>query len=381
MQNTVVGAFLLELRKKNSLTQKDVAMLCNVTTQAVSKWERGDSIPDIEQLEKLSILYKLSINEIINGEKKEVYMNIEMRENIIMVTASVLVFFSYFFNFLKFRYLDPLGNQAEVVLKGYEVIFEGYNGFVVYNVWVVFIILVLQLIIRVFLMTKVVEKTSGVEIFFNLSALLVIIIGVMGLVAGFFVAFPQFIILIVSCVLLFFHKRKWMFKFQLLRELSEFRRAKRTASIPKDKLLDEKIWKKSLRLYRITFGFSLLLYTVFMITILIGVVTALSKDSNWDGDPVSMMMVYAISNLIPIFGLYYFYKYIGSVYAYYTLIWNIILGNIPIILHLINPTNLPQGDLSVIIVIYAVPILIFALLLRKFIKNYKYQNGLMEQSI
>ena len=56
-----IGSFLQKLRKEDNLTQKDIAMLCNVTTQAVSKWERGDSIPDIEILEKLSILYLLSI--------------------------------------------------------------------------------------------------------------------------------------------------------------------------------------------------------------------------------------------------------------------------------------------------------------------------------
>jgi len=71
MDGQKLSVFLLKLRKENNLSQKDISKLCNVTVQAVSKWERGESVPDIALLEKLSSFYKLSINELINGETKE----------------------------------------------------------------------------------------------------------------------------------------------------------------------------------------------------------------------------------------------------------------------------------------------------------------------
>lgn len=59
---------LVKLRKERNLNQQDIADLFNVTVQAVSKWENGDSIPDIITLEKISNFYGLSINELLNGD-------------------------------------------------------------------------------------------------------------------------------------------------------------------------------------------------------------------------------------------------------------------------------------------------------------------------
>lgn len=58
---------LVTLRKGRGLNQQDLAEIFNVTTQAVSKWETGDSIPDITTLEKLSSFYGVSINDLLNG--------------------------------------------------------------------------------------------------------------------------------------------------------------------------------------------------------------------------------------------------------------------------------------------------------------------------
>lgn len=70
MNNEKVGAFLAELRQERNLKQTDVAKLCNVTFQAVSQWETGKTLPDIETLRNLSTLYDITINEILDGERK-----------------------------------------------------------------------------------------------------------------------------------------------------------------------------------------------------------------------------------------------------------------------------------------------------------------------
>lgn len=68
MDRIKMGNFLIELRKEKDLSQTDLAEIIGVTFQAVSKWERGEAIPDIAILEKLASFYCISIDEIIKGE-------------------------------------------------------------------------------------------------------------------------------------------------------------------------------------------------------------------------------------------------------------------------------------------------------------------------
>ena len=52
MNREKMPSFLVTLRKEKNLLQQDIAEIFMVTPQAVSKWEKGESIPDIETLEK-----------------------------------------------------------------------------------------------------------------------------------------------------------------------------------------------------------------------------------------------------------------------------------------------------------------------------------------
>lgn len=69
MDNKKIGEFITKLRKENGLTQKQLAEKLFITDKAISKWERGLSIPDIAILEKLSKEFKVEIEEILYGEK------------------------------------------------------------------------------------------------------------------------------------------------------------------------------------------------------------------------------------------------------------------------------------------------------------------------
>ena len=68
MDKISVGRFISEQRKAKQLTQKQLAEHLNITDKAVSKWETGKSYPDIEMLEKLSILFNVTINDILSGQ-------------------------------------------------------------------------------------------------------------------------------------------------------------------------------------------------------------------------------------------------------------------------------------------------------------------------
>lgn len=65
MHTQLVSKYLQLMRKKHDLTQEDLAQKLNLSRQAVSKWETGNTVPDLETLLKLSKLYHISINDIL----------------------------------------------------------------------------------------------------------------------------------------------------------------------------------------------------------------------------------------------------------------------------------------------------------------------------
>ena len=80
MDQIKIGAFLKKLRKEKELTQEQLAEKLSVSGRTVSRWETGNNMPDIGMLIELSDFYKVSIPEIIAGERKREIMNQETRE-------------------------------------------------------------------------------------------------------------------------------------------------------------------------------------------------------------------------------------------------------------------------------------------------------------
>ncbi len=67
MATLETGRLITEIRKKKNMTQKDVANYLNVSDRAVSKWERGESYPEITTLPKLAELLEISVDELLRG--------------------------------------------------------------------------------------------------------------------------------------------------------------------------------------------------------------------------------------------------------------------------------------------------------------------------
>ncbi len=67
-----LGEKLTQARKAAGLTQADVAAKLNVSRQAVSRWESGQSKPSTERLLALGELYGVSIDQLLNTENVEV---------------------------------------------------------------------------------------------------------------------------------------------------------------------------------------------------------------------------------------------------------------------------------------------------------------------
>ena len=63
---------LIALRKSRNLTQQDVASYLNYTDKAVSRWETGESLPDISVLEKLADYYGVDFEYLIKTHDEPV---------------------------------------------------------------------------------------------------------------------------------------------------------------------------------------------------------------------------------------------------------------------------------------------------------------------
>ena len=60
---------LIQLRKLNGLSQEELADRINVTRQTISKYETGESLPDIEKCAALADVFGITVDELINYEK------------------------------------------------------------------------------------------------------------------------------------------------------------------------------------------------------------------------------------------------------------------------------------------------------------------------
>ncbi|WP_303803715.1 helix-turn-helix domain-containing protein [Ruminococcus flavefaciens] len=62
---------LYELRKQKGFSQEELANRLNVSRQTVSKWEVGDSAPDMEKLVAISDLFGISLDELVMNKAPE----------------------------------------------------------------------------------------------------------------------------------------------------------------------------------------------------------------------------------------------------------------------------------------------------------------------
>lgn len=63
-----IGQYLIKARKRQGLSQEDVANTLNVSRQSVSLWECDQTVPTLDNLISLSTLYKVSV-DVLTGQK------------------------------------------------------------------------------------------------------------------------------------------------------------------------------------------------------------------------------------------------------------------------------------------------------------------------
>ena len=68
MDQIKIGEFIAECRKKQNLTQGQLAEKLGITDRAISKWENGRAMPDSSLMLDLCSILKISVNELLSGE-------------------------------------------------------------------------------------------------------------------------------------------------------------------------------------------------------------------------------------------------------------------------------------------------------------------------
>lgn len=71
MDTIKIGKFIAERRKKQNLTQAELAEKLCITDRAVSKWECGKSLPDASIMLELCEILDINVNELLTGEEIE----------------------------------------------------------------------------------------------------------------------------------------------------------------------------------------------------------------------------------------------------------------------------------------------------------------------
>ena len=85
MNQIKIGAFMKELRNDHNLTQEQLAEKFGVSQRSVSRWENGNTMPDISILIEMADYYEIDLREILNGERKIDNMNEDLKETLEMV--------------------------------------------------------------------------------------------------------------------------------------------------------------------------------------------------------------------------------------------------------------------------------------------------------
>lgn len=82
-----IGKFIATCRKSKKLTQEQLAEKLCITDRAVSKWERGISLPDAGIMLELCNILDINVNELLNGEKINMKDYKEKNENLLLELA------------------------------------------------------------------------------------------------------------------------------------------------------------------------------------------------------------------------------------------------------------------------------------------------------
>lgn len=173
----IVSQNLLKLRKHNKLTQLELAQKLNYSDKAVSRWEKGEVLPDVETLSKISQIYGINLSDIfqpnlvveeVSSAQEDARKKIIQRNRIIVsALAEVLVWFvatilyvTFAFTLQKYIWIIfiwaiPISSIVAIVFNAvwgrrhwtfllvsmliWSLLISIYLQFLSYNIWLIFL--------------------------------------------------------------------------------------------------------------------------------------------------------------------------------------------------------------------------------------------------
>ena len=93
-----IGNKIMELRKKNGLSQEELAEKIGVARQTISKWELGETSPDLNQAKELSKIFNVSLDELTNNDIKDIL--VEKTSNTEKLAGLILKFLKFMIIFI-----------------------------------------------------------------------------------------------------------------------------------------------------------------------------------------------------------------------------------------------------------------------------------------
>ena len=90
MDQIKIGKFIAACRKEKNLTQMQLSEILGITDKAISKWERGISMPDSSIMLELCDILCISVNELLSGEKISMENNDEKNKQLLLDMAKEL---------------------------------------------------------------------------------------------------------------------------------------------------------------------------------------------------------------------------------------------------------------------------------------------------
>ena len=88
-----LGNKIMTLRKKNNMSQEELAEKVGVTRQTISKWELEETSPDITQAKTLSSIFKVSLDELVNNDLNSVVEKVSNTEKLAGIIIKILKVF------------------------------------------------------------------------------------------------------------------------------------------------------------------------------------------------------------------------------------------------------------------------------------------------
>ena len=144
-----IGNKILELRKRHNLSQEELAEKVKVARQTISKWELGETSPDLKQAKELSKIFNVSLDELVDNDIKDVVIekvsNTEKLAGMILkiikialigIPAMLVLLFILSLTYKFVRGSRDTGREIDETIfcklygeeHGYNIVYEEYTG-------------------------------------------------------------------------------------------------------------------------------------------------------------------------------------------------------------------------------------------------------------